>query len=46
MEGDGVALGKPREGEGNVASDTDDDKVDRLLMCSLTTLGLENKLLC
>lgn len=39
-EGVGVALGKPKEGEGKLGSVTE----DKLLMCSLTAPGLENRL--
>jgi len=38
-----VALGKPKDGEGKLGSDTAEGK---LLMCSLTDPGLENRLLC
>lgn len=46
MEGEGVALGKPRDGEGKLGSDTAGGKVGKLFMCSLTDPGLENRLLC
>lgn len=45
-EGEGVALGKPKDGEGKLGSDTVEGKVGKLLMCSLTAPGLENRLLC
>lgn len=35
MEGEGVALGKPRDGEGKLGSDTAGGKVGKLFMCSL-----------
>lgn len=36
MEGEGVALGRPKDGEGNLESETAEGK---LLMCSLFTGG-------
>lgn len=38
-----MALGKPNDGDGKLGSDTAEVK---LLMCSLTAPGLENRLLC
>lgn len=34
-EGEGVALGKPKDGEGKLGSDTAEDKLGKVLMCSL-----------
>lgn len=33
--GEGVVLGKPKDGEGKLGSDTAEGKVGKLLMCSL-----------
>jgi hypothetical protein len=44
-EGGGAALGRPRDGEGKLGSDTAGGRVGKLLMGSLTGPGLEYKLL-